>query len=101
MQRLLERHAAGEALGDGQIQPPLASGMTSPVVPPPRIPELSRMVTSPASSPQNTTSRPSSEMPARLNKGASGAPAQRALPMPPMKKGNPVLPEHSRVKSTS
>ena len=44
---------------------------------------------------------PSSCTPARLRSGASCAPAQRALPTPPWKNGRPVLPEHSRVKSTS
>ena len=64
-------------------------------------PTLSRMICSPASAPQKTTSMPSSRTPACLRIGASCAPAQRALPTPPWKNGRPVLPEHSRVKSTS
>ena len=82
-------------------RPPLPSSTTVPVVPPPVMPESSRMVTVPLSVPQNTTSEPSFLMPAARSSGASGAPAQRALPMPPMTNGKPVLPEHSSVKSTA
>lgn len=81
--------------------PPSPSGVTVPERPGPVMPELSRIVTGPASAPQKTTSMPSSSTPACLSSGASGVPAQRALPTPPMKKGGPVLPEHSMVKSTS
>ena len=59
------------------------------------------MVTLPLSAPQNTTSEASFLMPASRSSGASDAPAQRAFPMPPMKNGSPVLPEHSSVKSTA
>ena len=56
---------------------------------------------SPPVGPQKTTSIPGSRRPARSSSGASGVPAQRALPTPPIRKGRPVLPEHSRVKVTS
>ena len=82
-------------------RPPVASGTVVPVVPERVMPELSRIVTRPASAPQKTTSRPSLSGAACFSTGASGVPAQRALPMPPVKNGKPVFPEHSRVKSSS
>ena len=39
--------------------------------------------------------------PASRSSGASGVPAQLALPTSPVKKGKPWLPEHSSVKVTS
>lgn len=62
---------------------------------------MSRIVTSPLSVPKKTTSMPFSRTPASWRIGASGVPAQRALPIPPVKKGKPWLPEHSTVKTTS
>jgi hypothetical protein len=61
------------------------------------------VVTVPRSAPQKTTSLPYSRTPDASSSGASRAPPHRALPTPPMKKSKPVpvLPEHSRVKSTS
>ena len=62
---------------------------------------LSGSSMSPASAPQKTTSTPLSSTPASSRTAASGAPAQAALPTPPVKKGKPWLPEHSTVKATS
>ncbi len=61
----------------------------------------SRQVCSPASAPQKTTSLPASSTPTSTSSGASGVPAQVALPTRPLLKGNAELPEHSRVKVTS
>ena len=67
--------------------PPPVSGSTVPVRPPLTIPVLSRMVPVPRSAPQKITSVPCCRTPASYNSGASGAPAQRAVPMAPMKTG--------------
>src|SRR5690606_21737684 len=56
---------------------------------------------SPSSAPQKTTSMPRSRTPASSRIGARGVPAQLALPIPPLKNGRPVLPEHSIVDVTS
>ena len=92
VQRVRERHAAGEALGDREIEAPAAvRSRPRPSSPGSRIPELSRIVTWPESAPQNTTSAAVSRIPARSSTGASGVPAQRALPTPPMKNGRPGI----------
>src|SRR5215216_833472 len=62
---------------------------------------ISRQVCSPASAPQKTTSIPGSCTPTSSRSATSGVPAQVALPIPPSKKGSPVLPEHSMVNATS
>ena len=114
---VVQRHAAREMLGDLQIDAvdrESPSGRTCRAVRADRrrccrgcpsgssTPKLSRMIcASFRSAPQKTTSMPSSRTPACFRSGASGVPAQRALPTPPMKNGRPVLPEHSSVKSTS
>ena len=99
VQRVLDRHAAGELLGDGQVERAGAVGDAAcPCARARRSPSC-RGSSPAASRPRRRRPRwPSSQEPARSSSGASGVPAQRALPTAPMRKGRPVLPEHSRVK---
>ena len=82
--------------------PLVASGVVLPVSPPRRTP---RVVTD---GDLASVLAPENDLPALLRNACTPQewrelvpPVQRALPIPPMKKGRPVLPEHSRVKSTS
>ena len=66
-----ERHAAGEVLLHGHVA------------------DLVVKLDVAGSVPQKTTSMPSSWTPASSRSGASGVPAQRALPTAPVKTGKP------------
>jgi hypothetical protein len=99
VERLLERHAARELLGDREIEAAGGIGGTVPVRPGDSTPRSSRTVTWPRSAPQRPTRCLLSGPPLAAGRARAASRPAGAVPMPPLRTAGPVLPEHSSVKS--